>query len=1123
MVREEDSLLKIFNKAPVGIITFTDEGNVEYINESLRKLGNLYQINFSALKGCNVFKDQIIPDINLIEEFNLLREGLPFEKEIKSLQTISHGAIGLILKASPVFIENKFNGGVLIFEDTVVFSKAIKEKEERDTLIENAFAKTNNYAFITDPDGKIKYSFGKDLTNLGKPSNLSADYSINNFFSYSEQQKVDKAIHDLKETKSIVELKIEIEVDRRTIYFNCRIEPGLNKRREIQYLYFIFEDVSDKVSENIKLKKELDELLKLQLISEALTDALFVVDQEGKVLFWNKAAEGLFGYSKSEVYGKFFGRILGLFDFEFFNEIKKELNNSGLWAKEITVFKRNREKEVIEAKFTYTSSIKNEIVILCSDITNRAFNEQQLKMSAERYKNFIFQTEEILCTVEIDGSISFVNPAFVRTLKYSENELLKKNIVELIESEKYDAAGLNFQSFEKLINKKYEISFRSKYGNSILLSSRFIPVLNEAGAIKQFNCYFLDISESRVEENNLLLFKALFEASNDGIALETNKKLILANDEFANIFGYPGGYELYQKELNDLISDNDVLKVNEYFRLIENNKQAPRRVEFVGKRLDGSAFFAEVTAASFIFNKKPHVVMIARDVTEKKRSQQVIKDSEEKYRNITENIDDFLFTFERVDTHLRPVFYTSSVEKITGYTQTDLLSDSKLFLKIIHPDDLKIIKNKIANLFKSKIQLSSEFELRIINKHGNIVWVRIKLNLLRDREGTIQKLYGLVNDISLRKKAEDELKKSTDNLVKLNETKDRFISIISHDLRTPFSSILGFTDLLLNDEGLTDEEKKQYVTFIRESSSSMLSLVNSLLDWTRLQTGRIKFEPEKSSVFKIINKSLNTLKGTAFQKGIKLKSLVPEDVFVFIDEDLILQVFNNLISNAVKFTNRNGNIVISVSPSDTLRFLEFSVKDDGTGIQKEDLDKLFKVDSKFTSEGTAGERGSGLGLSLVKEIIEKHGGRVWVESEYGYGSDFKFTLPVASANILLVDDSRTDKLLYSKILKHIAPDYNIDIASDGKEALDKILNSPPALVISDHSMPVMNGYELTKNVINSDIKGKPPIIILAAELDRSTIFDYNQLGIENVFQKPVNLSDFKKAVEKALKQGIELK
>ncbi len=103
-----------------------------------------------------------------------------------------------------------------------------------------------------------------------------------------------------------------------------------------------------------------------------------------------------------------------------------------------------------------------------------------------------------------------------------------------------------------------------------------------------------------------------------------------------------------------------------------------------------------------------------------------------------------------------------------------------------------------------------------------------------------------------------------------------------------------------------------------------------------------------------------------------------------------------------------------------------------------------------------------------------------VESEFGHGSDFKFTLPIASANILLVDDSKTDKLLYSKILKHIAPDYNIEVASEGKEALDMILNSPPALVITDHSMPVMNGYELVKNVQQSDLKGKPPIIILAS-------------------------------------------
>ena len=354
------------------------------------------------------------------------------------------------------------------------------------------------------------------------------------------------------------------------------------------------------------------------------------------------------------------------------------------------------------------------------------------------------------------------------------------------------------------------------------------------------------------------------------------------------------------------VSASDSIKVTDYLQQIEIGKLQSGRIEFLGKKIDNSEFFTEVTVASFAFNKKTHLIMIARDITERKRSQQAIRESEEKYRNITENIDDFLFTFERVDDKLRPVFYTSSVEKTTGYTQTDLLGDYKLFMKIIHPDDLQIVKEKLKNILKSKIQLSAEFELRLISKHGNIVWVRTKINVIRNKEGQINKLYGLVSDISLRKKAEDELNQSTQNLVKLNETKDRFISIISHDLRTPFSSILGFTDLLLNDEGLTPDEKKQYVQFIQESSNSMLSLVNSLLDWTRLQTGRIRFEPERIEAQKVINKAINALSGAAFQKGITLSSTVPEDLLVFVDESLVLQVFNNLISNAIKFTNQNG-------------------------------------------------------------------------------------------------------------------------------------------------------------------------------------------------------------------------
>ncbi len=484
VVKQEDSLLKIFNKAPVGIITFSNEGLVEYINESLFKIGNLYRIDFSNLSGSNIFRDQIIPDTDLNEEFNSLKDGIPFEIEIKNLHTINKDSISLILKGSSFFEEGNFAGGILILEDIEVLSEVKKEKEERTNLIEKLFSKTSNYALVTDIQGKIKYAFGKDLSKLGEEDSLPRDYSMGKLFPASQQKKINSAIEVVTKTKSSTEINLEKTVDNQILYFICRVEPSLNKRKQVQFLFFILEDITSSIKENANLKKERDELLKLQSISEALTDALFVVDLDGKVLFWNKAAEGLFGYSRSEVHGKFFGRILGLFDTDLFNEIKKELNNSGLWIKEITVFKKNREKEIVEAKFTYTSSDKNEIIILCSNITIRAASEQRLKLSEEKYKNFIFQTEEILCTLEIDGSISFVNPAFIKTFNYSENELLKKNITDLIESNKNDAVGLNLQSIEKITNKKYEFSLKSKYGNSILVSARFVPVVNEAGKIK---------------------------------------------------------------------------------------------------------------------------------------------------------------------------------------------------------------------------------------------------------------------------------------------------------------------------------------------------------------------------------------------------------------------------------------------------------------------------------------------------------------------------------------------------------------------------------------------------------------------------------------------------------------
>ncbi|MCF8266918.1 MAG: response regulator, partial [Ignavibacteriales bacterium] len=182
--------------------------------------------------------------------------------------------------------------------------------------------------------------------------------------------------------------------------------------------------------------------------------------------------------------------------------------------------------------------------------------------------------------------------------------------------------------------------------------------------------------------------------------------------------------------------------------------------------------------------------------------------------------------------------------------------------------------------------------------------------------------------------------------------------------------------------------------------------------------------------------------------------------------------------------------------------------------------KLFKIDSKFTLEGTSGEKGTGLGLSLVTEIVNIHGGEIWVESKFGSGSKFLFTIAVSSAEIHIVDDSRTDRILYSKLLRSIMPKYHITESTNGLEALEYLQTATPAIIISDHGMPVMNGLEFVKKIMESDFRYKPPVIILSSDLTRTLTEDYRESGVDFVFTKPVNLSAFKIAIEKSLKKAI---
>ncbi len=247
-----------------------------------------------------------------------------------------------------------------------------------------------------------------------------------------------------------------------------------------------------------------------------------------------------------------------------------------------------------------------------------------------------------------------------------------------------------------------------------------------------------------------------------------------------------------------------------------------------------------------------------------------------------------------------------------------------------------------------------------------------------------------------RKRVEQEHAELIEKLKELNSSKDKLISLISHDLRSPFNSLLGFSEILTNEyDTLTHDEIHEYLKVIYEASNNLYGMTNNLLHYSRIQMGRFDFKPRNLKLIKIINRCLNLLKGNVVKKQIKLSLDVEKNLEVFADEDMLNSVIQNLASNAIKFTNKNGDVSITAKEIKEVsgkNLVEITVKDSGVGISQEDLIKI-KKDLIFSTPGTEREYGTGLGLVLVKEFIEKNGGKVWINSIVNEGTTFTFTLP----------------------------------------------------------------------------------------------------------------------------------
>jgi PAS domain S-box-containing protein len=369
--------------------------------------------------------------------------------------------------------------------------------------------------------------------------------------------------------------------------------------------------------------------------------------------------------------------------------------------------------------------------------------------------------------------------------------------------------------------------------------------------------------------------------------------------------------------------------------------------------------------------------------------------SEEKFRVITENSSDVIW-------HLDDKFILTSIspadERIRGFKKEEVVGQS--LFSILKPEGIQLLmeanKKRMSDLSKGIKAPPAIYELEERCKDGSWIWVEATAEAFYDKDGKVTGYHGVSRDISKRKQAELKLIERETQLRELNSTKDKLFSIIAHDLRSPFNAILGFSKLLKdNIDDFDAAETQEYLEFINSSAKNTLVLLDNLLNWAKSQTGKLLFNPKNISVITLVGEILDVSTSAAKIKNITIKFVQKEDIEVYADVHMLQTILRNLISNALKFTREDGNIMISAIQAENR--IEISVSDDGVGMSEQTRSTLFEMGSKTVTKGTANEKGSGLGLILCKEFVEKHGGTIWVESEPGKGSAFTFSLPVVAA------------------------------------------------------------------------------------------------------------------------------
>ncbi len=780
------------------------------------------------------------------------------------------------------------------------------------------------------------------------------------------------------------------------------------------------------------------------------------------------------------------------------------------------------------------------------DITERKRAEEALQEREERFRTLIENAHDIITILDRAGHVVYQSPSVQRIMGYPPADLIGTSAFDLVHPDDVpvvqEAMGAIVGSPGTLARAEYRYRHRDGSWRRLETFGRALPEGSVEG-VAVFNSrdvterWEADQALQRSEEH----FRALIENAHDlTVIIDASGRFVYQSPSMERIYGRPRNETLGHTAW-ELMHPDDVPAVSAEFARVLGEPGRIGRVEYRYRHADGHWVYTEAFGRTLVAGSAGHgVVVNARDVTERRLAEEAIRDQEERLRFALDAGGMGAWEWDMASNR---VMWSPTLEEIHGLVPGTFEGTLEASTADVHPDDREALEAEIAAALIGTGMY--EIQYRVVWPDGSVHWLETKGRVVEDGHGRPVRMVGVGTDVTERKRAEEALRRATQEAERANRAKSEFLSRMSHELRTPMNSILGFAQVL-GRVGLSEAHNK-YLQHILKGGRHLLNLINEVLEISRIESGRQSLSLEPVHVRTVLQEALGLVRPLAEQRRVELDDapwVADDGAYVYADRQRLTQVVLNLLSNAVKYNRPGGRVRLWCATETAAEtgeaWVRVRIEDTGPGIPADRADQLFTPFARLGAEQTEVE-GTGLGLALSLRLAEAMGGDLLLESSGNAGSVFRLDLrpaedpvsraedaslapaapgegPRRAARVLYIEDNLANLALVETFLMP-RPEWQTIPALQGLVGLELAREHQPDLVLLDLHLPDMHGSEVLRRLRADPRTARIPVVVISADATHTAVQELVAAGADAYLTKPLDLDEFLRTLEQFLPEA----